>query len=217
MADSHADSPKNSIESAGNIESETAQRFLTEFETFRSQARQSLQFAQVAQHRNYNQGRLYMEFDAGDQVLINPHSLKLLRADARKGKKLTMRYEGPFEILQKMGPNTYRLRMPASYGIHPVLNLVHLEPYTPSDPALGSRPFKETSREDFNALPEFEVDSIIVERWRRARNGRRIQELLTKFTSYDSTYDEWLTRKQLKNAPDRLREWDCRNKGMSRH
>jgi hypothetical protein len=40
------------------------------------------------------------------------------------------------------------------------------------------------------------------EKWIRARNSRRVQELLIRFTGYD--YDEWLTCKQLRNALDIL-------------
>ena len=60
-----------------------------------------------------------------------------------------MKFDGPFEILQKLGPATYRLRMPASYGLHLVLNVAHLECYTASDPSFGPRPVKSLQRADF--------------------------------------------------------------------
>ena len=78
------------------IESDNAVTFANEFETHHSQARQALQFAQVTQQRNYNKGRLDLEFEVGDQVLLNPHSLNLLHAE--KG----------------VSANTYRLWMLAS-------------------------------------------------------------------------------------------------------
>ena len=115
-----------------------------------------------------------------------------------------MKYDGPFEILQKLGPATYRLRMPALYGIHPVLNTAHLERYTPSDVSFGPRPSKSLHRTDFTSLPEYKVEGIVSERWRRSKNGRRVQELLTQFVGYDANFDEWLTRHQLCNAPDIL-------------
>ena len=61
------------------VESETAENFLQEFETYRSQARQALQFAQVAQKSEYDQGCSHLEVEVGDRVLINPHSLNLVR------------------------------------------------------------------------------------------------------------------------------------------
>ncbi|KIY45304.1 hypothetical protein FISHEDRAFT_49687, partial [Fistulina hepatica ATCC 64428] len=80
------------------------------------------------------------EFEVGDQVVLNPHSLDLLRMVKGRGKKLQMRYEGPFEITQKLSPITYRLRIPASYKIHPVISIAHLEPYHGSPPEYGTRP-----------------------------------------------------------------------------
>lgn len=106
--------------------------------------------------------------------------------------------------------------MPASYGIHPVLNSAHLELYHSSDPSLGLRPTKSLARADFVDLPEYEVEKIIAERWRKSRNHRRVQELLTRFSGYDSSYDEWLPRKHLRNAPEILRDWDLRKLPRSR-
>jgi hypothetical protein len=201
----------NSPISSPVVESIKAADFCQNFETYRSQARQALQFAQVAQRRYYNRGRLSTEFERGDLVLLNPHSLGLLRAESGRGKKLLMKYDGPCEISQKLSPATYRLRLPASYGIHPVLNIAHLEPYVSADLSLGPRPSKHIDRADFDNLPEFEVESILAERWRKARNQRRVQELLVRFVGYD----EWLPRRNLRNAPDLLQLWDRRD--GSRH
>jgi hypothetical protein len=70
-------------------------------------------------------------------VLINPHSLSLLRTEKGQGKKLLMKYDSPFEIIKKISPVSYQLKMPASYGIHPVLNIAHLEKYQASPPEFG--------------------------------------------------------------------------------
>jgi hypothetical protein len=105
--------------------------------------------------------------------------------------------------------------MPASYGLHPVLNLAHLERYHVSEDNLGDRPKKHLNRLDFSEVPEYEVESITQERWRKSRKGRRTQELLVRFVGYDSSFDEWLTRRQLKNAPDILKAWDLRQESRA--
>ena len=74
-----------------------------------------------------------------------------------------MKYDGPFEIIKKISPISYRLRMPASYGIHPVLNIAHLERYQTSPSEFGKRPQKSLNREDFDDLPEYEVERIVAE------------------------------------------------------
>lgn len=105
----------------------------------RHRAQEALTLSQHYQRKAYNKGRLIHEFDIGDLVLINPHSLSLLRNETGRGKKLLMKYDGPFEVLEKLSPVTYRLRLPASYGMHPVLNIAHLESYHPSPPEFGVR------------------------------------------------------------------------------
>jgi len=83
-------------------------------------------------------------------VLINPHSLSLLKSEKGRGKKLLMKYDGPFEIMKKLSPVSYRLRMPASYGIHPVLNIAHLEKYQASPTEFGVQHQKSLNHEDFD-------------------------------------------------------------------
>ncbi|KLO04838.1 hypothetical protein SCHPADRAFT_808112, partial [Schizopora paradoxa] len=117
------------IRRPGEFESQKAEEWVDAFEACRRQATDALALAQAFQRKHYNKGRLDVEFEEGEHVLINPHSLELLRSFQGKGRKLLMRYDGPFEILQKVSPLAYRLRMPASYGINPVINIAHLERY----------------------------------------------------------------------------------------
>ena len=92
-------------------------------------AQEALMLGQHFQRHSYNKGRLSSEFQEGDLVLLNLHSLSLLRNETGRGRKLLMKYDGPFEIIQKLSAVSYRLRMPQSYRIHPVLNIAHLERY----------------------------------------------------------------------------------------
>ena len=120
---------------------------------------------------------------------------------------MLIKYDGPFEILQKLSPVSYQLRMPASYGINLVLNIAHLEKYEPSPAEFGSRPNKSLSCKDFEELPEFEVEEILAERRKKGRNGNHIIQYLMWFKDYSKEYNEWLTLNQLKNAPRIPRNW----------
>ena len=70
-----------------------------------------------------------MTFDIGEHVFLKVLPLKgSLRFD-QKGK-LTPRYIGPFEILQKVGPVAYRLALPPTLqGIHDVFHVSNLRRY----------------------------------------------------------------------------------------
>jgi hypothetical protein len=101
-------------------------------------AQEALMLGQHFQRQSYNRGRLALEFTEGNLVLLNPHSLSLLRNETGRGRKLLMKYDGPFKVFQKLSPVSYRLRLPESYGIHPILNIVHLEKYQPSPSEFGN-------------------------------------------------------------------------------
>ena len=81
-----------------------------------------------------------------------------------------MKYDGPFEVIQKLSPVSYW--MPSSYGIHPILNIAHLEKYQSSPAEFGERPIKNLNWEDFNELPEYEVERTITEWKKKGKNGR---------------------------------------------
>jgi len=71
--------------------------------------------------------------------------------------------------------------------------LAHLEKYQPSPTEFGNHPTKNLNREDFEVLPEYEVDKIITERRKMSKNGGRIIQYLTRFKGYTANSDEWLT------------------------
>ena len=174
----------------------------------RSRARDALLLGQVFQKKSYNKGRLNWEFKEGDKVIINQQNLGLLKEEKGRGNKFLARYEGLFEIVKKISPVTYRLRMPASYSMHPVLNIEHLEKYQESPDEFGEHPQLKSNRSDFDVLPEYKVDRIVAERSRKGRNGWQIPIYHLRYTNYGPESDTWETRWNLKNAPNVLLEWE---------
>jgi hypothetical protein len=127
--------------------SDSASSLADSFASLYEQAQDVLSFAQVSYLRHYNKGRLLKEFEIGELVLLNTTSLRLLGQEASGvGTKLLPWYNGPFEVLDKLSPVTYHIRLPSSYHIHPVLNIAHLEPYSSSPPHFGRRPAKPPLR-----------------------------------------------------------------------
>ncbi len=189
-------------------EDDRAVDMVEQFEAKRTRAKEALTLSRAFQERNYNKGRLLTEFKEGDFVLLNPHTLELLKNEKGCGKKLLMRYDGPFEVIRKLSPVTYQLRLPASYRMHPIINIAHLEKYQPSTPDLGTRPTRDLNRSDFEELPEVEVEKILNKRMFKAPGKhRRVKKFRVRFKGLPASEDEWKTSSELKNAPLVLQDW----------
>ena len=186
------------------------------FEAERRKAQDALLLGQIFQRKTYNKDRLSWEFQEGDKVVINRKRLGLLRNEKGRGDKFLTKYDGPFEIMQKLSSVSYRLRMPASFGMHPVLNIEHLEKYQESPDKFGERPKIRMGRMDFEELPEYQVDRIVSESWRKGRNGKRIPIYRVRYTGYGPEADTWEPRQNLKNAPMVLKEWTDNKASRSR-
>ncbi|QRV96541.1 Retrovirus-related Pol polyprotein from transposon [Ceratobasidium sp. AG-Ba] len=192
------------------VEDPKAVNFAEMMQAIRSQAQDALKLAQAHMEDQYNKNHSYLDLQEGDLVMLNPHSLNLLRSQKGKGRKLQMKYDGPFEVLEKLSDVTYRIRIPASYKIHPVVNIAHLEPYHRDKEGLD-RPKKHLNRADFEEVPEYEVEEIVDEKM--VKKGQRKQRrYLTKFVGYSPEWNEWLSRQQLANAPRILKEWELKQR-----
>lgn len=75
--------------------------FLAELAMHRESARRAIARAQTKQAESYNKGRKALEFEVGDYVLVNPHSLEWVESSG-EGKKLVQRWIGPFHPLVKV-------------------------------------------------------------------------------------------------------------------
>lgn len=185
-------------------------------EDFRAEwraAQESLTLAQLRQERGYNQGRKDVGFEEGEFVLLNRETLGLNRTVTGTGKKLIPKYEGPFEILEKISKITYRLRLPASYAIHPIINIHHLERYRESPDEFGERSLIAKQRPDFDQMVEYEVERIVGERWRKTRQGRKQKQYQVRWKGYGPEDDTWEFRNGLRNAPEIIREWEKEQEG----
>jgi hypothetical protein len=73
----------------------------------------------------------------------------------RPSNKLDHIKLGPFKIIQKLGPVTFRLEMPEGMRIHPVFHISLLEP-APKNAVPGPVEIDEETQ-----TPRYEVDSIL--------------------------------------------------------
>ncbi|XP_074342612.1 uncharacterized protein LOC141680225 [Apium graveolens] len=69
-----------------------------------------------------------MEFHVGDKVMVKllPQQFKVFR-NVHKG--LICKYEGPFEVVGKVGKVSYKVQLPPNMKIHQVFHVSMLKPY----------------------------------------------------------------------------------------
>ncbi|CAA0825912.1 Unknown protein [Striga hermonthica] len=96
------------------------------------EARDSLAKAQRRMKKYANRGRRDVQFAVGDLVLlkVSPKVWKRISAKAVH-RGLIPKYEGPFEIVSKVGNVAYRLKMPDRLKVHPTFHLSYLKKYHP--------------------------------------------------------------------------------------
>ncbi|XP_074313595.1 uncharacterized protein LOC141648779 [Silene latifolia] len=81
-----------------------------------------------------------LNYDANkrvEQMLKLPEAVKrIVKANemkerflAKKKSKLMPRAEGPFEVIEKVAPNAYKIDLPGDYDVHGTFNIGYLSPY----------------------------------------------------------------------------------------
>ncbi|GMF44209.1 unnamed protein product [Phytophthora fragariaefolia] len=71
------------------------------------------------------------EFDVGNQVLLSTANLADFHAGTTK-KKLGPRWIGPYNVIEQVGHDYYRLKLPTGVKFHPVFHTSLLKPYIAS-------------------------------------------------------------------------------------
>ena len=56
------------------------------------------------------------------------------RFPSKRKSKLMPRSDGPFEIIEKVGPNAYKVDLPGDYGVSATFNVADLSLYFEDEP-----------------------------------------------------------------------------------
>ena len=149
--------------------------------------RQRMKTAQSRQKSYADKRRRPLEFEAGDKVFLKTSLVKGVMRFSQKGK-LSPRYVGPFEILERVGKVAYRLALPpAMSGLHDVFHVSMLRKYV-SDPAHILRyPEVEITPDHKH---EVQPEKILGRSEKQLRN-RAIPLLKVKWEGYSAKEATW--------------------------
>ena len=118
--------------------------------------------------------------------------------------KLAPKLHGLFEIEKKIGPITFKLKLPPTWKIHPVF---HASLITPYKETIAHGPNYEQPPPDLiEGKEEYEVEEILDKR----KQGHGFQYLV-KWKGYPNSSNEWITRTNLGNAKELVEVYDSRH------
>ncbi|KAK3556652.1 hypothetical protein QTP70_011930 [Hemibagrus guttatus] len=127
------------------------------------------------------------DYQPGQKVWLSTRDIKL----RLPCKKLSPRFIGPFPIVCKINPVTYRLQLPPEYRIHPVFHVSLLKPHHPSvSPSTGPGAAEEPPLPLLiDDGPAYLVKEVLDSR----RRGGRL-EYLVDWEGYGPEERSWIPR-----------------------
>ncbi|KAJ4783151.1 polyprotein [Rhynchospora pubera] len=171
--------PRSDVQSVNEVIKEKHQVLL--------ELQQQLKKAQERMKRFSDNKRIERQFTVGAWVYLKLQPYRQLSVQGQYNKKLGMRYYGPFEVIEKIGPVAYKLNLPIGSQIHPVFHVSQLKkkvgengrlaPHLPIvGPAgkLRSEPVK------------------ILERRMIKRNNAAVVQVLVKWSNQDEDDAYWI-------------------------
>lgn len=89
----------------------------------------NLEKAQTRMKIQADRNRTHKTFQVGKQVLLKLQPYAQTSMVNRPFPKLAFKYFGPFEVLQRVGMTTYKLKLPEGSQIHLVFHVSQLKPF----------------------------------------------------------------------------------------
>ena len=182
------------------LSNQSAQEFIQKLKVHWTLARDSLAWAISSQAWAHDSWCQSDEFEVGDEVLVNPHSLDLVDVKGTGHKLLQWRIS-PFLISEKISPVVYQLHLPVELHMHPIINIEHISKYH-WDEKDGW-----TKLGDLQALKgddEYEVDQITGHRYNWTLQH---MEYLVRWKGYGLEHDMFEPESHLRNTFLRLRSY----------
>ncbi|XP_042016106.1 uncharacterized protein LOC121764096 [Salvia splendens] len=125
-----------------------------------------------------NKRRRHVEFEEGDLVWLKLQPYRQHSVARPLSAKLARRYYGPFEILERVGPVAYRLRLLEGSHIHDVFHVSQLREFVAGEGSMSHVPLPSDFIGDRPIVqPVAFVESQVM--W---HNGKAVEHVLVRWS-----------------------------------
>jgi len=107
-----------------------ASKRVEEIQKLYETVRTKIEEANASYKDHANKHRKKMVLHPGDLVWIH---LRKERFPSKRKSKLMPRADGPFEVLERINDNAYKVNLPGDYGVSAAFNVADLSPYEEHD------------------------------------------------------------------------------------
>ncbi|KAF7115228.1 hypothetical protein CNMCM5793_001655 [Aspergillus hiratsukae] len=126
---------------------------------------------------------------------VQSFEARIEAAEALKLAGLAMKRQ-TITVLQRIGPLAYKLDLPETWRIHPVISVEHLEQYPPDQDPSGRPAPDKPGPIQVEGQGEYEIEKIIAKRYHKTKSGRIKAQYLVKWLGYDDHENTRLDEKQ---------------------
>ncbi|XP_057994064.1 uncharacterized protein LOC131174514 [Hevea brasiliensis] len=113
-------------------------------------AKQQMEKVNERRAAQANKRRKKMVFQPGDLVWVH---LRKERFPTQRKSKLQPRSDGPFEVLERINDNAYKINLPGEYGVSVTFNVTDLAPFYADDDNSRTNSFEEGEDDEEPVAP----------------------------------------------------------------
>lgn len=175
----------------GEVKMEAVQKDLMERDEVLRQLKTHLLRAQDRMRVQANKHRRERNFEVGDLVFLKLKQNRQHSVMSRVSPKLSAKYYGPFEVVERIGEVAYRLNLPPSSKIHPIFHVSLLKK------AVGKYKVEEvlpTGLEDDRA--ELMIPELILATRSNTKRGETKKQVLVQWKGQlveEATWEDEVT------------------------
>ena len=122
-----------------------ATKCVKDIQELHKRVRAQIEKANEQYQKHANKHRKQALFQPGDLVWVH---LRKERFPSKRKSKLMPRADGPFEVIEKINDNAYKVDLPGDYGVSCTFNVADLSPYFDDEPLENLRSNSSQQGED---------------------------------------------------------------------